>query len=45
VTPPNRALVFDIGYTNGTGATTGFGLTPGLGGGSGAFYVSLAGRR
>ena len=45
VTPPNRALVFDIGYTNGTGATTGFGLTPGLGGGSGALYVSLASRR
>lgn len=35
---------FDLGYTNGTGATTGFSLTPGLGG-SGAFYFALTARR
>ena len=34
----------DVGYTNATGLTTGFGLTPGLGN-SGAFFVSLTCRR
>jgi hypothetical protein len=33
-------VALDLGYANGTGRTTGAGLTPGLGG-SGAFYVSL----
>ncbi len=34
----------DLGFTNGTGPSTGFGLTPGLGG-SGAFYLAVLGRR
>jgi hypothetical protein len=34
----------DLGYGNGTGSTTGFGVTPGLGH-SAAFYVALSGRR
>jgi hypothetical protein len=34
----------DIGYTSATGGTTGFGLTPGLGG-SGAFYAGVTFRR
>ena len=37
-------VTIDIGYTNGTGSTTGFGLTPGLGG-SGAFTFALSVRR
>ena len=34
----------DLGYANGTGSTTGFSLTPGLGG-SGAFYIAFTARR
>lgn len=34
---------FALGYTNATGGTTGFGLTPGLGG-SGAFFIGLRAR-
>src|SRR5262249_1276517 len=30
----------DLGYTNAIGGTTGFSLTPGLGG-SGAFYIAI----
>jgi len=40
VTP---GLGLDLGYTNSTGQTTGFALTPGLGN-SGAFYVRLTSR-
>jgi hypothetical protein len=39
----DRVLV-DLGYTNAVGFTTGFSLTPGLGG-SGAFYLSVRARR
>ena len=38
------AYTLDIGYTNGTGSTTAFGLTPGLGGSS-AVYAALTVRR
>ena len=41
---PNGRTTFDLGYGNGLGSTTGFGLTPGLGG-SGAFYASVSWRR
>lgn len=34
----------DLGYANGVGSTTGFGLTSGLGG-CGAFYIALTARR
>jgi hypothetical protein len=37
---PARDLVIDIGFTNTLGGTTGFSLTPGLGG-SGAFMIGL----
>jgi len=36
-----RQLSLDLGFTNGAGGTTGFSLTPGLGG-SGALYFSIA---
>jgi hypothetical protein len=39
------SLGFDLGYTNSIGSTTGFGLTPGLGGGDGAFYAAFSVRR
>ena len=41
---PDERISLDFGYTNGTGATTGFALTPGLGG-SGAFYFAFTARR
>jgi len=40
----NDHYSLDLGYTNGAGSTTGFALTPGLGG-SGAFYIALTARR
>ncbi len=40
----NARLEIEAGYTNATGPTTGFALTPGLGN-SGAFFVSLTSRR
>ena len=43
-TSTNGQFAFDLGYANGTGSTTGFGLTPGLGG-DGAFYFSITARR
>jgi hypothetical protein len=42
--PDGSGLSFDIGYANGTGVTTGFAMTPGLGG-SGSFYAALSYRR
>jgi hypothetical protein len=42
--PDGSGMSFDIGYANGTGITTGFALTPGLGG-SGSFYASFGFRR
>ena len=36
---------FDLGYANGIGPTTALGLTPGLGGGSGAFFAAVTFRR
>jgi len=36
----SNSLSIDLGYTNGTGFTTGSSLTPGLGG-SGAFYLAV----
>ena len=41
---PDTAVTFDLGYANGTGSTTGFALTPGLGG-SGAFFAAVSYRR
>ncbi|MBC8102751.1 MAG: hypothetical protein H7Z41_09210 [Cytophagales bacterium] len=41
---PDNPLSVDIGYSNGTGRTTGAALTPGLGGAS-AFYAGLTLRR
>jgi hypothetical protein len=41
---PDGRVAFDVGYGNGVGSTSGFGLTPGLGG-SGAFFASLTLRR
>jgi hypothetical protein len=41
---PDGATSFDLGYANGTGSTTGFALTPGLGN-SGALYAALTFRR
>jgi hypothetical protein len=40
----DERIVVDVGYTNTLGATTGFSLTPGLGG-SAAFYLSIRARR
>jgi hypothetical protein len=40
----NGHVDFDIGYGNGTGSTTGFSLTPGLGNSAG-FYFALHARR
>jgi hypothetical protein len=40
----DERFLLDLGYTNGVGSTTGFSLTPGLGG-SGAFYLSVRARR
>lgn len=42
-TPQPRGTVsFDLGYASGTGTTTGFAMTPGLGGSSGAFFASVS---
>jgi hypothetical protein len=41
---PEERLTLDLGFTNGTGATTGFSLTPGLGG-SGAIYLAIGAHR
>jgi len=43
-TPDGRTTV-DLGYANGAGLTTGFSLTPGLGGGEGGVYLAIRATR